>query len=607
MANENLNELYDALRNADAAKKEAMAAGDTAAVTKHTEAARRLSEYIQTLPTEGEEKPSGPPSTATPSERLEFLQPTVPPSEPTLPEGNVVTGATGTAIGMGQGLGASLLGNLYGLAKRIGGASPREAEEAAAELISRWARQPSTEKEKTYTEAIGKTLGALPPNLADIVPAPLVGAAKAQVVSKLEDLGTKVKTPLVLTPEQTLKNEVAKQSIDAGYAIPPSQAVKPTLGGRLSEAASGKIQTAQKFSEHNQANTIRLVKQDIGVPQDVAITPEVLDSVRGRAGTAYEALKNVPTNFQVTPRFKRAADAIAKRLFEGKDELPGLFTNESPAIQGLMETLQKKEFSPQASVIAIKRLREESKLNLKAIGDSEKNQLGYAQKAAADAMEQMVEQNLSSSTKRMEIFRNLRKQGITGVDPLELLKNFRAARKTIAKAYSVEDALGPNGAIYAEKLGKQLGKGKPLSGNLKKAADFARTYPKVNQSVEKIGSQPGWSPLDIYASITGAGSGAAIGHSIAGPVGAAVGTALGATAPIVRPAIRSRMMQPGALSRIPVQDVLLPSMRSRAVGGLKQAIEPLPYPGYAPALRGPTLRAVPPYREPMLIQAEGED
>jgi hypothetical protein len=79
----------------------------------------------------------------------------------------------------------------------------------------------------------------------------------------------------------------------------------------------------------------------------------------------------------------------------------------------------------------------------------------------------------------------------------ELLPALREARTRIAKTYSVEAALNPTtGAVDARKLAGQLAKGKPLSGELKQAAEFAARFPKAAQTVEGMGSLPQTSPLD---------------------------------------------------------------------------------------------------------------
>jgi hypothetical protein len=53
------------------------------------------------------------------------------------------------------------------------------------------------------------------------------------------------------------------------------------------------------------------------------------------------------------------------------------------------------------------------------------------------------------------------------------------------------------GNVSATKLGQQLGRGKPLSGELKQAGQFAQAFPKAAREFNE--SLPGVSPLDFYA------------------------------------------------------------------------------------------------------------
>jgi hypothetical protein len=90
-----------------------------------------------------------------------------------------------------------------------------------------------------------------------------------------------------------------------------------------------------------------------------------------------------------------------------------------------------------------------------------------------------------------------RSQGTPGaVDALD------SARTQIAKTYGVQNALNPaTGTVDARKLANQLAKGKPLSGGLLDAAEFAARFPKAAQTPEMMGSLPGTSPLDFAMSL----------------------------------------------------------------------------------------------------------
>jgi hypothetical protein len=128
----------------------------------------------------------------------------------------------------------------------------------------------------------------------------------------------------------------------------------------------------------------------------------------------------------------------------------------------------------------------------------------------------------------------------------ELLKSFKDARQLIAKTYSVEKALNPvSGNVEGLKLAAQLKKGKPLSGDLKSAAEFAARFPKASQAVEGMGSLPQTSPLDWAA-------GAGISAGTANPLGLlAVGARPVARSAILSPMVQNRLIQGnGLLSQV---------------------------------------------------------
>jgi hypothetical protein len=116
--------------------------------------------------------------------------------------------------------------------------------------------------------------------------------------------------------------------------------------------------------------------------------------------------------------------------------------------------------------------------------------IGRSSKAAATALEDAIESHLGA------------------IGSPELLQQFRDARQLIAKTYSVQKALNvETGTVDARKLAAELQRGKPLSGGIKEAAQFAARFPKAAQTPEQMGSLPQWSPLDLSAGIGTAGIG----------------------------------------------------------------------------------------------------
>lgn len=270
------------------------------------------------------------------------------------------------------------------------------------------------------------------------------------------------------TAEQVAAIEAARR---AGYVIPPTQA-RPSLANRALEGFAGKISTAQNASAKNQAVTNRLAAEALGLPGDAPITAQALKSVRQRAGQAYNSVAGSGT---VTPgaAYDAALDSIVAPLKKAAAGFPN--AKPSPIIDEII-SLKSPSFDASAGVEKIKELRG---LADKAYAGGDKT-AGKAFKEAAGAIEDALDAHL---------------QAIGA--PAGALSAFRDARQLIAKTYTVENALNATtGTVDAKKLANALNRGKPLTGGLKEAGEFANRFPKAAQTVERMGSLPQTSPLD---------------------------------------------------------------------------------------------------------------
>lgn len=316
-------------------------------------------------------------------------------------------------------------------------------------------------------------------------------------------------------PEQTPELAAAvKAARDAGYVIPPTQA-RPTLGNRILEGISGKITTAQNASAQNAGVTNRLAAESLGLPGDTKLTADALKAVRDSAGQAYEAIKQTGV---VTPgaAYDKALDSIAAPFVTASKGFPN--AKPSPVLD-LVESLRSPQFDASAAVEKLKQLRTAADDAFRK-GDTD---IARASKAAAKALEDSLEQHLQS------------------IGQPQLLQELRDARKLIAKTYTVEKALNPaSGSVDARKLAAQVAKGKPVSDELRTAADFAAQFPKAAQTVEGMGSLPQTSPLDwSLGAITSAGT--------ASPLGLlTVGARPAARALTLSDVVQNRLLQPAA-------------------------------------------------------------
>lgn len=305
-------------------------------------------------------------------------------------------------------------------------------------------------------------------------------------------------------PEQAPELAAAIRAAQGqGYVIPPSQA-KPSLVNRTLEGFSGKLTTAQNASAKNQVITNRLAAETLGLPTDVPITKEVLTTVRDMAGAKYATIGNTG---MVTPgqAYTKALDDIAAPHIRAMSGFPN--AKPSPVIS-MVESLKSPSFDAASAVAKIKELRSAADDAFRT-GNTD---IGRASKSAARALEDSLDDHLVK------------------LGQPDLLKQFRDARQLIAKTYSVEKALNSTtGTVDAQKLAAQLNRGKPLSGGLKDAADFANRFKTASRPVEAMGSLPQTSPLD---------------WAFAGGLTAATSNPLGLVGLMARPAARAATLSP---------------------------------------------------------------
>lgn len=312
------------------------------------------------------------------------------------------------------------------------------------------------------------------------------------------------------TPELLQAAQAARAQ---GYVMPPTQ-VRPTLTNRLMEGFSGKITTAQNASARNQTVTNRLAAETLGLPTDAPITRDAINAVRRQAGQAYDAVATTGT-ITPGPAYQQALDRIVAPYQQAAQGFPNAAP--SPVIDAI-NALRSDAFDAGSAVAQLRNVRELAD-NAYAQGNRD---IGRSLREGAEALENAIERHLQQ----------------TG-NP-QALQEFRDARRLIAQTYSVEKALNPTtGTVDARKLAAQVNKGRPMTGPMREAADFANRFPKAAQPIEGMGSLPQTSPLDWF-------SGAVLGSTV-NPLAAAAVVARPATrAAILSGPMQNRMVQPGA-------------------------------------------------------------
>jgi len=294
-----------------------------------------------------------------------------------------------------------------------------------------------------------------------------------------------------------------------GYKVPPALA-RPSLKQNIVEGFGGTTPVSQKASLANQKITNELVKKDLGYPKDVALSREGLASMRAEAGMAYENAKVIGA-FKADTPYTKALGNIAKRGSAMARDFPQAVRKD---ISEMVQGYAKKKMSAEGTIDAVRQLRAESNAGY---GSSDPAIAGMAKAKGkvANALETLMERQAAKTHP-------------------ELVPDLRAARQKIAKTYTIEKALkGEN--VDAVALGRELKKGKPLSGGIKAAAEFGEVFPKAAKS-----------DLPQYTTVRPMDYAMGIGGAMVDPVYASLMAA--------RPAARSLMLSKpyqGMLARQP--------------------------------------------------------
>lgn len=247
-----------------------------------------------------------------------------------------------------------------------------------------------------------------------------------------------------------------------GYVVPPAT-TNPSGINRALETVGGKVATAQDASIKNQSITNRLAKRALGLGDDEPLTREVISQIRGSAGKIYEKIRNIGP-VQADQEFTQDLAGIVQGSRNTARSFPGLGSSE---IDNVVESLNQPQFEAGDAVDAMRILRNSAD---KAFRSGDKA-LGKSYRSASDALEGVLERTLEKSGDKSSI------------------NAFKAARQLIAKTYTVDKALNEStGNVIAAKLAGDLAKGKPLTGELKLAAEFARAFPKAAQQILDSGS-----------------------------------------------------------------------------------------------------------------------
>jgi len=454
--------------------------------------------------------------------------------------------------------GSALTKGLTGLATGFGAGSLLPAESAAAQFLT---AQPAR-------QAMGTAGASLSSQAAAEHGATPLGQFAAGVIGGGITGGGSPRIPKA----QTVAEQTASDVINAGFSLPPGQ-TNPTIINKAISLLSDNPVLLEKIGAQNEEVVQRLVKQSLGLSEDARLTPSVLNKIRTDAGKAYEDLKNASTNITPSGQAKLAIKNIPDQDFKDSirgltndyknamQEFPELFSNMKGAVKLQQTLLKKSNMSTDAVVELVKKLRSDATeyLSPQNYGDPGKRGLGMANKAAANALDDLLDRTMTKNQQP------------------ELVANYRQARQRIAQTHNIEDALNPDlGIVDAKKL-SDLTKGLPLTGPLKAVSQMGSAFPELTSG--KAAAQSANKGLEKFFPLFGVGLGATGAHYFGGDaflptiMGGAAGLAIPQAA---RSLATSRPFQTGSVSPLtkPVVRGGLPisagSMSGTVAGGLPE-------------------------------------
>lgn len=317
-----------------------------------------------------------------------------------------------------------------------------------------------------------KTLGE---KAANIVESGLMGS-RMPVPQAAEQAPSNFMTPEQME-SQTLAN-ITRKGQDAGLVVPPATANRTPTNVTL-ETIAGKIATQQASSAHNQPVINQLAKEAIGLNPDTPLTQEGLSALRQEASaTGYEPIRAAGTVVAPPSLHERLVNVLSK--YQGAERsFPGMGKTD---LADLVSKVDQPQFDAGDALDVTRILRDKADVAFRA-GD---RGTGQGIREISNAVEGALEDGLAAKGPQY--------QG--AVDA------FRNARQTIAKTYTIEEAMNPaSGNIVAAKLAAALKKGTPLMGPLKDAAQFASAFPKaVGEPTHSLGV----NHLDVYAPLMSA-------------------------------------------------------------------------------------------------------
>lgn len=273
-------------------------------------------------------------------------------------------------------------------------------------------------------------------------------------------------------PTGTVKQQTLANARDAGYKITPGEA-QSSMTGRALEAAAGKKPLQAAAAAENQGVTDALLRRAAGLPADAPLTPETLHNAISqtyeRGYGPITSLGNIPA----MPQYQAALKKVLEEHQGVSRSFPGAAKDD---VADLVKQFSVPGFDAQDAVRATRLLRDDATQAFK----EGNNTLGHARLAVSRALEDNIENYLSSGDANGTLTGVMKGNTLEGIPARDVLERFRDARRQLAQQYTVRDALIPGlGSGDALQVAAKLRGGAPLTGPLRTIGEFANAAPSL--------------------------------------------------------------------------------------------------------------------------------
>jgi hypothetical protein len=234
---------------------------------------------------------------------------------------------------------------------------------------------------------------------------------------------------------------------------------------RAAEKIVGKTGREAVASRVNAPTLSGRISRELGLPENTELTPEVIRTVRDKAGEVYAKVRGLPTPIVRDGDYVRELAALDK---PAASDAPKAVRELAARIRAeIDDALGTRAFTADEMVVNMKQLR--------TLADDETDPaFRRVLRGIADAQHKMLERN---------------------VPDRGLVKELAAARTRIAQTYDLDKALTKAGdEVDARKLAARRLK-RPMTGGLDDAADFAGHNPGAAKPPSTLGDEAGGNIL----------------------------------------------------------------------------------------------------------------